>query len=204
MSAGEKESEHSVFDGPSSELIFFFSLEKKLKINREHTRLFSFCHCKAHVQFKSDFVENKVTGKWSTGRGVGQQQEIQALQSGSLKWHVPPNPCNGEHPCPWPTLPSPRHSCPHTPACEALAWENTCIVFSWLDFKCHAAAPAGRLVAWEQETGLPVSLLSALPLSISSDHIWAPQMTCVSQEGAPKVVVWSPIPTLAADGSLRC
>lgn len=34
MSAGEKEAEHSVFDGPSSELIFFFSLEKKLKINR--------------------------------------------------------------------------------------------------------------------------------------------------------------------------
>lgn len=115
VSAGEKEAEHSVFDGPSSELIFFFSLEKKLKINREHTRLFSFCYCKAHVQLKSGIVGNKVTEKWSTGRGVGQQQENQALQSGSLKWHVPPNPCNGEHPLP-PTHPpltlSPMPPCP--------------------------------------------------------------------------------------------
>lgn len=108
MSGGEKEAEHSVFDGPS-ELIFFFSLEKKLKINRGHTRLFSFCYCKAHVQFKSGIVENKVTKKWSTGRGVGQEQENQALQSGSLKWHLPQTLATGNTLCPRPTLPPPRH-----------------------------------------------------------------------------------------------
>lgn len=107
MSAGEKEAEHSVSDGPSSELIFFFSLEKKLKINREHTRLFSFCYCKAHVQLKSGIVGNKVTEKWSTGRGVGQEQENQALQSGSLKMARAPKPLQ------WGTPPAPDPPSPH-------------------------------------------------------------------------------------------
>lgn len=114
VSAGEREAEHSIFDCPSSELIFFFFLEKKLKINRGHTLLFSFCYCKAHVQFKSGIVENKATKKWSTGWGSGEEEENQALQKSVF--NLPSNPWQrGTSPCPpTPTLSPHAH---HAPTC---------------------------------------------------------------------------------------
>lgn len=145
MSAGGKEAEHC-FWWPFfwANLFLFRWKEIEKSIEDTHYSL-AFVIVKHMFNLRVALLRIKSRRKGQQDGKWDRSKKTRLCKVVFKKALVPKPLQRGTHPAPNPPSLHPVTPCPHTPACIALAWENTCTVFSQLDFKCYAAEPWGEI-----------------------------------------------------------